>query len=102
MIVYEILHDAIIAAIYSLASPRTIWPALILAASRKDSVIGRTLILVVSIKIRNGLSHDGAPSGRKCAINCLVLYSILEIIIDNHSGNPSDIVNIRCLDRLNV
>jgi len=40
-------------------------PALMLAASRNDSVIGRTMILVVSIITRNGFSQSGAPSGRK-------------------------------------
>jgi len=36
-----------------------------LAASRNDSVAGRTIILVVSISTRNGFSQSGAPSGRK-------------------------------------
>ena len=39
-------------------------PALMLAASRNDRVIGRTRILVVSIRTRNGFSHEGAPPGR--------------------------------------
>lgn len=91
----QILQVEIIAAPYSLASPSTMCPALIFAASRNDSVRGRTPILVVSIKIRNGFSHEGAPSGKKCAMNCFVLYVILEIIIDNHNGNPRDRVNIK-------
>jgi hypothetical protein len=37
--------------------------AVILAANWKDSVTGRTKILVVSIITRNGFSHSGAPSG---------------------------------------
>lgn len=41
------------------------WPAVIFAASRNLNVNGRTIILVVSIKIRNGLNHDGALSGRR-------------------------------------
>lgn len=41
------------------------------AANRNDRVIGRTVILVVSIIIRAGLSQVGAPSGRKWATNCL-------------------------------
>jgi hypothetical protein len=52
-------------AVYSPISARTICPALILAANRKDSVSGRTVILTVSIKIKNGFNHVGAPSGRK-------------------------------------
>lgn len=48
-------------------------PALMLAASRNDKVNGRTRILVVSISTRNGFSHKGAPSGRKCETNDLGL-----------------------------
>ena len=52
---------------YSLISVSTICPAVILAANRNESVIGRTKILVVSIRTRNGFNHSGAPSGKKCA-----------------------------------
>jgi hypothetical protein len=45
--------------------PITICPALILAASRNDRVIGRTTIEDVSIKTRNGFNHVGAPSGNR-------------------------------------
>lgn len=41
------------------------WPALMFAASRNDKVSGRTVILVVSIRTRNGFNQSGAPSGRK-------------------------------------
>jgi hypothetical protein len=41
------------------------WPALMFAASRKDSVSGRTKTLVVSIRTKNGFNQSGAPSGRK-------------------------------------
>lgn len=40
-------------------------PAVMLAASRKDRVIGRTTVLIVSMRTRNGFSQIGAPSGRK-------------------------------------
>lgn len=102
MIEYLILHLANIAAPYSLARPKTMWPALIFAANRNESVSGRTLILTVSIKIKNGFNHVGAPSGRKCATNCLIFSDILEIIIDNHRGRPRDKVNIKCLVILSV
>jgi hypothetical protein len=46
-------------------------PAVMFAASRNDKVIGRTMILVVSIITRNGFSHSGAPSGKKCATDFL-------------------------------
>jgi hypothetical protein len=78
------------------------WPALILAANRKDNVRGRTMILVVSIKIKNGFNHVGAPSGSKWAIVILNDLNVLDKIKDIHIGNPIDIVKIKCLDSLNV
>ena len=44
------------------------WPALIFAAKRKDRVAGRTEILIVSTITKNGLSHPGAPLGKKVAV----------------------------------
>jgi hypothetical protein len=81
-----------------LISLKTICPALILAASRNERVKGRTEILVVSIIIRNGFSHVGAPSGKRCAIVALGLNRALEIIIDIHIGRPRRSVNTRWLD----
>lgn len=74
------------------------WPAVIFAANRNDSVIGRTRILVVSIITRNGFSHSGAPSGRKWAIDFFGEWANDEIIILSHIGSPIDNVRIRCLD----
>jgi len=74
------------------------WPAVIFAASRNERVIGRTRILVVSIITRKGLSHSGAPSGRKWAIDFLGWSENDEIIILNHIGSPIDRVRIRCLE----
>ena len=78
------------------------WPALIFAARRNDKVIGRTVILEVSINTRNGLSHIGAPSGRRWAIVILGDFLVLDKISISHIGIPIDIVNRRCLDTLNV
>ena len=66
-----------------------------LAASRNDRVSGRTVILIVSINTRNGLSQSGAPDGSKWAINSFFLLIKLDIIIDNHKGNPISNVNIK-------
>lgn len=90
------------AAQYTPTNLRTIWPALILAAKRNDKVNGRTIILVDSIKTRNGFSQSGAPSGKKWAIDALGFLENLEIIIDNHSGNPNLNVKIKWLDKLNI
>jgi phage gp45-like len=65
------------------------------AASRNESVRGRTSTLVDSIRTRNGFSQSGAPSGRKCAVVFLGAYRNLEMIILSHSGNPIVRVMIR-------
>lgn len=70
-------------------------PALILAAKRKDKVIGRTSILNVSIIINAGESHEGAPEGRRLAINWEGELIIEDIINDNHNGNPKIKVKIK-------
>jgi hypothetical protein len=81
---------------------RTICPAVMLAASRKDKVMGRTRTLVVSISTRNGLSQSGAPSGKKCAVDDLGLDLKDEMINLSHRGRPILRAMIRCLDRLNT
>jgi hypothetical protein len=72
-------------------------PAVIFAASRNDRVIGCTNTLIVSVNTRNGFSHVGAPSGRKCAIVFLGCLVSLDRIINIHIGSPMDRVIIRCL-----
>ena len=71
------------------------WPALMFAASRNESVSGRTMMLVVSMITRNGFSHSGAPSGKRWAI----VFFGLKLI---HRGRPNDRVKIRWLEVLNV
>lgn len=83
-------------------SVRTICPAVILAANRNDRVIGWTNTLIVSVSTRNGLSHVGAPSGRKWAIVFLGCLVSLERIINIHIGRPIDKVIIKCLVFLRV
>jgi hypothetical protein len=90
------------AAQYTPTRLRTICPALMLAASRNDRVRGRTKILVVSIKTRNGLSQSGAPSGRKWATDALGDFENVESIILSQIGRPKLIVKIKCLDKLNI
>lgn len=68
-------------------------PALILAANRKASVKGRTLILIVSIITRKGFNQVGAPPGSKVAT---VLYGALvtdDIIIPSQRGRANTNVN---------
>jgi len=78
------------------------WPALIFAASRKDRVIGRTIILDDSINTRNGFNQSGAPSGSKWAIVALIDFMVLDMINNIHIGSPILKVNRRCLVTLNV
>lgn len=84
-------------AAYDLIRDRTTWPAVMLAASRKDRVRGRTRILDVSMRIRNGLSQSGAPSGRRWAIDWRGLNMKEEMIILSQAGSPIDRVMKRCL-----
>lgn len=78
------------------------WPAVMFAASRKESVIGRTMFLVVSISTRNGLSQSGAPLGSKLAKKVYGAYISEEIISISHKGKANESVKIRCLDNLNM
>jgi hypothetical protein len=94
----EFTDENIALAQYSLINVKTMCPAVILAASRNERVMGRTETLIVSIITRNGLSHSGAPSGRKWAIDFLGLNVKDDNIILNHIGSPIDSVKIKCLD----
>jgi len=72
------------------------------AAKRNIKVIGRTIVLLVSISTRNGFNQIGALSGRKCAIIFFFEYIILLRIINIHSGTLNDAVKIMCLVDLNI
>jgi hypothetical protein len=90
---HSLLNHAL--AAYTPINPNTMWPALILAAKRNDRVRGRTKMLVVSIKTRNGLSQSGAPSGRKWAIDFIGLFVKVDRIILIHRGRPNLSVKMR-------
>ena len=85
---------------YMFTKPKTIWPALILAASRKDRVIGRTIILIDSIITRAGFNHEGAPLGSRLAINVVGDSIKDEKIRLNHIGRPNESVRRRCDENL--
>lgn len=74
------------------------WPALILAARRKDSVAGRTVMLTVSVSVRNGFNQSGAPSGSRAAIKEEMFFVAELMIIVSHKGRPNVRVKIRWLD----
>lgn len=77
-------------------------PALIFAASRKESVIGRTEILIVSMSTRKGFSQSGAPLGSRPAIKDFGDASTLDRIRANHRGSPKDRVKSKWLVVLNI
>jgi len=83
-------------------NPKTMCPALMLAANRNDKVIGRTAMLTVSIMISAGLNHPGAPEGKRWAINILGENENEERIRDNHRGSPIEKVISKCLVGLNT
>lgn len=72
-------------------------PALILAVSRTESVIGRTKILTVSMITRKGFKAAGAPIGSNLATTEVGLKKIPEIIKESHKGRPRDKEIARCL-----
>ena len=63
----------IVGSKYVASKAITTWPAVILAASRNERVIGRTAVLRISMSTRKGLSQSGAPPGRKWATKCFGL-----------------------------
>lgn len=73
-----------------------------LAASRNESVIGRTLILIVSIITRNGFNQSGAPPGSRLAAQLEGLDLIADNIKAIHMGRPNLSVKIKCLVNLNT
>jgi len=73
------------------------WPAVMLAASRKASVIGRTENLMDSTSTKNGLSQAGAPLGRSEATNFIGKEENDERISLNQRVSPKDRVNRRWL-----
>lgn len=66
-----------------------------LAASRNESVIGRTRILRVSTKTRKGFNHLGAPPGRREAAAVDGEVATPEIMIPIHIGRPKDSLKSR-------
>lgn len=71
------------------------WPALILAASRKAKVKGRTEILIVSINTRKGFNHVGAPLGSNLAAKEEGENINAEIIRESQRGRARERVKSR-------
>lgn len=52
-------------------------PAIILAASRTERVIGRMIFLTNSINTIKGINTGGVPDGTKWARKCVILFTRL-------------------------
>jgi len=81
----------------SLNNVKRRWPAIILAASRTDRVIGRIMFLVVSIITIKEANIIGVPLGTKWENILFVLLIQPKILNNNHIGRAIDIVKVRCL-----
>lgn len=76
--------------VFFLIRARMMCPALMLAARRTPRVRGRTKILIVSMRIRGGDSHGGAPVGRRLAALFFGLWAELEMMVISHRGRLRD------------
>ena len=72
-------------------------PAVMLAQSRTDSVIGRIICLTLSIRVMNCESNSGVESGTKWLRKWLVLLRTLKRINPNQKGRARLSVFIICL-----
>lgn len=77
-------------------------PAIILAASRTDRVIGRMRFLIISITTINGIRTGGVPVGTKWARNSVRLLISLNKIKASHRGSAKDNVIAKCLVAVKV
>ena len=73
----------------------TTCPAVMLAANRKERVIGRIRHLRVSIRTNAGARAFGALLGTKWAKNILKLKVTPDRISPSHRGSPSVIEKIK-------
>ena len=72
-------------------------PALMLAMSRTERVIGRTKILTVSISTKKGLRGAGAPIGSNPAITEGGLKKTPDTRRESQRGKPKESDTAKCL-----
>lgn len=78
------------------------WPATILAVSRIESVMGRMINLINSIKTINGIKIVGVFEGVRWVNMWLVKLIQPNNIIPIHKINDSDIQNLMWLDDVKI
>lgn len=77
-------------------------PATILAANRTDKVIGRIILLTISISTINGIKTPGVPKGTKCAKKDLKSKTTELAITAIHIGSAIVKVKVRWADEVNT
>ena len=75
-------------------------PAVMLAHSRTERVIGRISKLIDSIIVIKWDNAMGVDRGTRWLIKCVVFLKILKSTIASHAGRARDKVNIICLVRV--
>jgi hypothetical protein len=72
------------------------------AANRTDNVIGRIILLIISITTINGIKGAGVPDGTRWAKNSFKLFIRLKVMNANQNGSARDRVMARCLVAVKV
>lgn len=72
-------------------------PAIILAVSRTDRVIGRMMFLIISMITMKGSNGAGVPDGTMWANIIFGDFAHPKIIIDSHRVNASGRFSMMCL-----
>jgi len=71
-------------------------PAIMFAVSRTHRVIGRMILLVISIKTMKFIKAIGVPCGSKCVSMCLYFFVHPYELIVNHIKRDMGRVNVKC------
>jgi len=77
-------------------------PAIIFAANRTERVIGRMILLIISIHTINDIRAIGVPWGTKCANICIVWLIQPYSIKDSQRGRAKVRVKIKCLEAVKI
>lgn len=72
-------------------------PAIMLAASRTERVMGRMILLVISIMIIKGIRGVGVPNGTRWARKLVILFQRENRMKPSQKGRAKDKEMVRCL-----
>jgi len=79
-----------------------IWPAVIFADRRTESVIGRISCLAVSIITINWDKAKGVLNGTRCLKKWFVLFIALKMIKESQNGKARHKVKTMCAEKVNT